>query len=58
MSFLPPHDGPELERFEHPLASRYASQAMVRLLSPLYRSGSGAGSGSPWRRPSPSWACP
>ncbi len=37
MSFLPPHDGPELERFEHPLASRYASKAMVRLLSPLYR---------------------
>jgi adenylosuccinate lyase len=37
MSFLPPHDGPELERFEHPLASRYASRAMVRLLSPLYR---------------------
>lgn len=35
--FLPPHDGPELERFEHPLASRYASKAMVRLLSPLYR---------------------
>ncbi|MBP1773201.1 MAG: purB [Holophagaceae bacterium] len=37
MSFLPPHDGPELERFEHPLASRYASKGMVRLLSPLYR---------------------
>jgi adenylosuccinate lyase len=37
MSFLPPHDGSELERFEHPLASRYASKAMVRLLSPLYR---------------------
>ena len=37
MAFLPPHDGPELERFEHPLASRYASKAMVRLLSPLYR---------------------
>lgn len=37
MSFLPPHDGSELERFEHPLASRYASRAMVRLLSPLYR---------------------
>lgn len=35
--FLPPHDGPELERFEHPLATRYASRAMVRLLSPLYR---------------------
>jgi adenylosuccinate lyase len=35
--FLPPHDSPELERFEHPLASRYASKAMVRLLSPLYR---------------------
>ena len=26
-----------VERFEHPLASRYASKAMVRLLSPLYR---------------------
>ncbi len=37
MPFLPPHDSPELERFEHPLASRYASKAMVRLLSPLYR---------------------
>ncbi|HEX9011757.1 MAG TPA: lyase family protein, partial [Holophagaceae bacterium] len=37
MVFLPPHEGPELERFEHPLASRYASKAMVRLLSPLYR---------------------
>lgn len=37
MPFLPPHDGPDLERFEHPLASRYASKAMVRLLSPLYR---------------------
>jgi adenylosuccinate lyase len=37
MSFLPPHDGPELERFEHPLATRYASKGMVRLLSPLYR---------------------
>jgi adenylosuccinate lyase len=37
MTFLPPHDGPELEQFEHPLASRYASKAMVRLLSPLYR---------------------
>ena len=36
-NFLPPHDGPELERFEHPLATRYASKAMVRLLSPLYR---------------------
>jgi adenylosuccinate lyase len=36
-SFLPPADAPELERFEHPLASRYASKAMVRLLSPLYR---------------------
>lgn len=36
-SFLPPHDLPELERFEHPLATRYASKAMVRLLSPLYR---------------------
>ena len=37
MPFLPPHDGPELERFEHPLATRYASKGMVRLLSPLYR---------------------
>jgi adenylosuccinate lyase len=37
MPFLPPHESPELERFEHPLASRYASKAMVRLLSPLYR---------------------
>ena len=37
MVFLPPHDGPDLEQFEHPLASRYASKAMVRLLSPLYR---------------------
>lgn len=37
MPFLPPHDGSELERFEHPLATRYASKAMVRLLSPLYR---------------------
>jgi adenylosuccinate lyase len=36
-AFLPPADAPELERFEHPLASRYASKAMVRLLSPLYR---------------------
>ena len=37
MPFLPPHDNPELEHFEHPLASRYASKAMIRLLSPLYR---------------------
>jgi len=37
MSFLPPHESPDLEHFEHPLASRYASKAMVRLLSPLYR---------------------
>lgn len=37
MPFLPPSDLSELERFEHPLASRYASKAMVRLLSPLYR---------------------
>jgi adenylosuccinate lyase len=37
MSILPPHDLPELEHFEHPLSSRYASKAMVRLLSPLYR---------------------
>ena len=35
--FLPPSDAPDLERFEHPLAQRYASKAMVRLLSPLYR---------------------
>ena len=35
--FLPPSDAPELERFEHPLAQRYATKAMVRLLSPLYR---------------------
>ena len=37
MAFLPPAEGPELEQFEHPLASRYASKAMLRLLSPLYR---------------------
>lgn len=37
MSILPSHDLPELEHFEHPLSSRYASKAMVRLLSPLYR---------------------
>ncbi|HJW32197.1 MAG TPA: adenylosuccinate lyase [Holophagaceae bacterium] len=37
MDFLPPHDSPELERFEHPLATRYASKGMVRLLSPIYR---------------------
>ncbi len=37
MPILPPSDGSELESFEHPLASRYASKAMVRLLSPLYR---------------------
>jgi adenylosuccinate lyase len=37
MSLLPPYEGPELETFEHPLATRYASKAMVRLLSPLYR---------------------
>lgn len=43
MSFLPPSDSPELEHFEHPLSSRYASKAMVRLLSPLYRMRS-------WRR--------
>ncbi|MDE3244748.1 MAG: adenylosuccinate lyase [Acidobacteriota bacterium] len=35
--FLPHSGDPELERFEHPLAQRYASKAMVRLLSPLYR---------------------
>ncbi len=35
--FLPPSDAEELERFEHPLALRYASKAMVRLLSPLFR---------------------
>jgi adenylosuccinate lyase len=37
MSILPPSDSSDLEHFEHPLASRYASKAMVRLLSPLYR---------------------
>lgn len=37
MAFLPPTDGAGLDSFEHPLASRYASRAMVRLLSPLYR---------------------
>jgi adenylosuccinate lyase len=37
MSILPPSEGSELETFEHPLAARYASKAMVRLLSPLYR---------------------
>jgi len=37
MSFLPQSDKPDLEAFEHPLASRYASKAMVRLHSPLYR---------------------
>ena len=37
MPFLPPSDLPELEHFEHPLSSRYASKAMVRLLSPMYR---------------------
>jgi adenylosuccinate lyase len=37
MSFLPPSDLAELEHFEHPLASRYASKAMARLFSPLYR---------------------
>jgi adenylosuccinate lyase len=37
MAFLPSTEGPELEHFEHPLASRYASKAMVRQLSPLYR---------------------
>ncbi|MDR0499142.1 MAG: adenylosuccinate lyase [Holophagales bacterium] len=37
MPFLPPSDLPELEHFEHPLASRYASKAMLRLFSPLYR---------------------
>ncbi len=36
-NFLPPPEDPALERFEHPLAQRYASKAMVRLLSPLYR---------------------
>jgi adenylosuccinate lyase len=35
--FLPPSDLPELETFEHQLAARYASGAMVRLFSPLYR---------------------
>ena len=37
MPILPPSDASELESFENPLASRYASKAMVRLLSPLYR---------------------
>jgi adenylosuccinate lyase len=37
MPILPPSTGSELESFEHPLSSRYASKAMVRLLSPLYR---------------------
>ena len=37
MSILPPSDASELEHFDHPLATRYASKAMVRLLSPLYR---------------------
>jgi adenylosuccinate lyase len=37
MSILPNHDLPELEHFEHPLSSRYASKAMVRILSPMYR---------------------
>ncbi|NTV75019.1 MAG: adenylosuccinate lyase, partial [Holophaga sp.] len=37
MPILPPSHASELESFEHPLASRYASKAMVRLLSPLYR---------------------
>ena len=37
MSILPPCDASDLETFEHPLAARYASRAMVRLLSPMYR---------------------
>ena len=37
MSILPPSTASELESFEHPLASRYASKDMVRLLSPMYR---------------------
>jgi len=37
MAFLPTPEGPDLEQFEHPLASRYASKAMLRQLSPLYR---------------------
>jgi adenylosuccinate lyase len=37
MSILPPCDASDLETFEHPLAARYASKAMVRLLSPMYR---------------------
>ncbi len=37
MPFLPPADSPDLERLEHPLSQRYASRAMVRLFSPLYR---------------------
>jgi adenylosuccinate lyase len=37
MSILPPSNLGDLESFEHPLSSRYASKAMVRLLSPTYR---------------------
>ncbi len=37
MPILPPSDAKDLESFEHPLAARYASKDMVRLLSPLYR---------------------
>jgi adenylosuccinate lyase len=37
MPILPPCDASDLETFEHPLAARYASKAMVRLLSPTYR---------------------
>ena len=37
MPILPPSDARDLENFEHPLAARYASKDMVRLLSPLYR---------------------
>jgi adenylosuccinate lyase len=37
MQFLPPSDLKELEQTEHPLSSRYASKAMLRLLSPLFR---------------------
>ena len=33
----PPATPVNSRRFEHPLAARYASKAMVRLLSPLYR---------------------
>lgn len=37
MTILPPSDAADLDSFEHPLATRYASRDMVRLLSPTYR---------------------